>query len=104
MFIVYLAVIVALFLALVVLIQNPKGGGLATGFQGVAQVGGVQRTTDFLEKATWVLSILLFVLCLAAASQFSSGSAVGSDVDDTEQTDASQGGDQQDGSDAAPAQ
>ena len=103
MFIVYLAVIVALFLALVVLIQNPKGGGLATGFQGVAQVGGVQRTTDFLEKATWVLSILLFVLCLAAASQFSSGSAVGGGADETEQTDGGQnGGDQQEGGEAAP--
>ncbi|MFM9985438.1 MAG: preprotein translocase subunit SecG [Flavobacteriales bacterium] len=108
MFIVYLAVIVALFLALVVLIQNPKGGGLATGFQGVAQVGGVQRTTDFLEKATWVLSILLFVLCLAAASQFSTGNAIGgsgSEAEDTEQTDDTQGGgDQQGGGDAAPAQ
>lgn len=93
MFIVYLAVIVALFLALVVLIQNPKGGGLATGFQGVAQVGGVQRTTDFLEKATWVLAVLLFVLCLAAASQFSTGSAVGNDP----QTETTGGGDQQQG-------
>ncbi len=104
MFIVYLAVIVALFLALVVLIQNPKGGGLATGFQGVAQVGGVQRTTDFLEKATWVLSILLFVLCLAAASQFSSGSAVGSGPDETQQTDNSQGGDQPTDGNAAPVE
>ena len=106
MFIVYLAVIVALFLALVVLIQNPKGGGLATGFQGVAQVGGVQRTTDFLEKATWVLSILLFVLCLAAASQFSTGKAsTGGDEAGTEQTDggSTDGGDQG-STDGQPAQ
>lgn len=95
MFLVYLAVIVALLLALVVLVQNPKGGGLATGFQGVAQVGGVQRTTDFLEKATWVLSILLFVLCLAAASQFSTGQTLSTGGEaDTEQTSEGDAGDQ----------
>jgi preprotein translocase subunit SecG len=63
-FIVILIVIIALLLALVVLVQNPKGGGLAVGFQGTTQVGGVQRTADFLEKATWYLGIALFVLCL----------------------------------------
>ena len=66
--IVILIVIIALLLALAVLVQNPKGGGLAVGFQGATQVGGVQRTADFLEKATWVLAIALFVLCLASAS------------------------------------
>lgn len=67
-FIIVLIVIVALLLGVVVLIQNPKGGGLAMGFQGSTQIGGVQRTADFLEKATWVLAIALFVLCLASAS------------------------------------
>lgn len=67
MFIIVLIVIVALLLGIVVLIQNPKGGGLAAGFQGAAQVSGVQRTTEFLEKATWYLAILLFVLCLVSA-------------------------------------
>jgi len=52
---------------LVVLIQNPKGGGLTTGFQ-ATQVGGVQQTADFLEKATWYLVIALFVLCMLSAS------------------------------------
>ena len=37
-------------LALVVLAQNPKGGGLAAGFTGAQQIGGVQRTADFLEN------------------------------------------------------
>jgi preprotein translocase subunit SecG len=67
-FIIVLIVIVALLLGVVVLIQNPKGGGLAMGFQGSTQIGGVQRTADFLEKATWVLAIALFALCLASAS------------------------------------
>ncbi len=88
MFIVTLAVIVALLLALVVLVQNPKGGGLATGFQGVAQVGGVQRTTDFLEKATWYLVTGLFVLCLVSASFFTTTNPTDGDDETvgTEQT------------------
>ncbi|HEY8403289.1 MAG TPA: preprotein translocase subunit SecG [Flavobacteriales bacterium] len=72
MFIIILIVIVALLLGIVVLIQNPKGGGLAAGFQGAAQVSGVQRTTEFLEKATWYLAITLFVLCLISAKFFTS--------------------------------
>lgn len=71
-FIVVLIVIVALLLGVVVLIQNPKGGGLAIGFQGSTQIGGVQRTADFLEKATWYLAIALFVLCMASAATYSS--------------------------------
>ncbi len=65
--IIIITVIVALLLALVVLIQNPKGGGLTTGFQ-ATQVGGVQQTADFLEKATWYLVIALFILCMLSAS------------------------------------
>jgi protein translocase SecG subunit len=50
---------------LVVLAQNPKGGGLAAGFTGAQQIGGVQRTADFMEKATWTLAgLALMVLCL----------------------------------------
>ena len=69
-FIIALIVIVGILLGLVILVQNPKGEGLATGFQGAHQIGGVQRTTDFLEKATWYLAIALMVLSLVA-SKFS---------------------------------
>lgn len=69
-FIIVLIVIVALLLGVVVLIQNPKGGGLAVGFQGSTQIGGVQRTADFLEKATWYLVVALFVLCIASAATY----------------------------------
>lgn len=54
--------IVCVLLALVILIQNPKGGGLSSGFSNANQIGGVQKTTDFLEKSTWVLAISLMVL------------------------------------------
>jgi preprotein translocase subunit SecG len=92
MFIVLLAVIAAVLLALVVLVQNPKGGGLATGFQGVAQVGGVQRTTDFLEKATWYLCAALFLLSLFSARFFSTATTEATDEGvQTEQTTDGQG-------------
>jgi len=87
-FIVILIVIISLLLALVVLVQNPKGGGLATGFQGATQVGGVQRTADFLEKATWYLGVALFVLCLISARWYTSSTIVegGDEPAATEQT------------------
>ncbi|CAN5236136.1 hypothetical protein BH09BAC5_BH09BAC5_03280 [soil metagenome] len=55
-------------LILAVLVQNPKGGGLASGFTAGSQVMGVRRTADFLEKATWTMAILLMVLSIATSS------------------------------------
>lgn len=66
-FIFVLIILVCVFLALIVLIQNPKGGGLDSNFSGANQIGGVKKTADFLEKGTWTLAITLFVLCLASA-------------------------------------
>ena len=60
-----LAAIICVFLVIVVLIQNPKGGGVSQGFSAANQVIGVQRTGDFLEKATWGLAISLMVICLS---------------------------------------
>ncbi|SKB76486.1 preprotein translocase subunit SecG [Daejeonella lutea] len=62
--IVILAIIVCVLLVLIVLIQNPKGGGLSSGFAGSNNIMGVQRTGDFLEKGTWVLAVSLMVLAL----------------------------------------
>lgn len=67
-FIFVLIILVCVFLALIVLIQNPKGGGLDSSFQSANQIGGVKRTADFLEKSTWTLAIALFVLCLVSAT------------------------------------
>ena len=64
-FLTFLIVIACVMLVLVVLVQNPKGGGLGTAFgASSAQYFGVQRTTDFLEKATWTLAIVIFVISL----------------------------------------
>ena len=62
-----LTALVCVMLMGVVLIQNPKGGGLGAGFGGgggASAFGGVQRTTDFLEKATWGLAVALLVFCI----------------------------------------
>lgn len=58
---------VCVLLILVVLVQNSKGGGLASNFSSSNQVMGVRRTTDFLEKATWTLASSLVVLSIVAS-------------------------------------
>jgi preprotein translocase subunit SecG len=64
LFIIIVIVIICVLLGLIVLIQNPKGGGLTSNFSSQSQLMGVQKTGDFLEKGTWVLAISLMVLTL----------------------------------------
>ena len=60
--------IVCILLILIVLVQNSKGGGLASNFQASNQIMGVRKTTDFLEKATWTLAgALLFLSVVGTA-------------------------------------
>lgn len=59
-----LILITCILLILVVLVQNSKGGGLASNFAGSNQYMGVRKTADFLEKSTWTLAIILLVLSL----------------------------------------
>jgi preprotein translocase subunit SecG len=61
-----LILITCILLVLIVLVQNSKGGGLASNFSSSNQVMGVRKTTDFLEKATWSLAIILLVLTLSS--------------------------------------
>ncbi|MFM9052972.1 MAG: preprotein translocase subunit SecG [Bacteroidota bacterium] len=62
-----LIMLVCVLLVLVVLVQNPKGGGIASGIVGSNQLMGVKKTTDFIEKLTWGLALTLIVLCLVAS-------------------------------------
>lgn len=73
--IVILIIVTSLLLMLVVLVQNPKGGGLSSAFGGggTQMLGGVKRSGDFLDKATWGLALSLFVLVLLI-NVFSGGS------------------------------
>ena len=49
----------------IVLVQKSKGGGLASNFASSNQIMGVRKTTDFVEKATWTLAIVIMVLSIA---------------------------------------
>ena len=63
-FITLLIVLVSVLLILLVLIQKPKGGGLAQGFSSTNQIMGVKRTSDVVERGTWILSLSLLTLAL----------------------------------------
>lgn len=70
-------VIAAVLLGLVVLMQNSKGGGLSSTFSSSGQIMGVRKTADFLEKATWGLSITIVVLSFFSSFFAGSGSSNG---------------------------
>lgn len=60
-----LIVIACILLTIVIMAQNPKGGGLSSTFGGTSSAQfGVQRTNDFMEKATWTLGAVIIVLIL----------------------------------------
>jgi len=59
-----LILIVCVLMVLVVLVQNSKGGGLASNFASSNQFMGVRKTADFLEKTTWTLAATLLALSL----------------------------------------
>ena len=69
------------------MVQNPKSGGLSSSFGGGGQMGGVQKTTDFLEKTTWVLGGSLILLILLSTLSFN-GSTGGSKLVDENATPA----------------
>jgi preprotein translocase subunit SecG len=66
--------LVSILLMAAILIQNPKGGGIDANFGGQAQqLFGAARSTDFIEKATWVLAGTLIVLCVVAVLTVGAG-------------------------------
>lgn len=73
----FLTILIALVSALLiaaVLIQNPKGGGIDSTFGGSAQtLFGAARSTDFVEKATWVLVGILLALCVVTVLMVGGG-------------------------------
>ena len=76
---VILIVIAAVLMIGLVLIQESKGGGLSSSFAGYNQVAGVRKTTDFIEKATWVLAasmVVISIICAWVAPSTSADSSV----------------------------
>jgi preprotein translocase subunit SecG len=55
-------------LGFIILVQNPKGGGLSASFGGIGnQLMGVKQTTDVLEKGTWIFAAIVGILCLTSS-------------------------------------
>jgi preprotein translocase subunit SecG len=73
-------VIVEILMCCIVLIQNSKGGGLASGFSSSNAIMGVRKTTDFLEKATWTLAAAMVVISVAAAWSVPTASSIQEDA------------------------
>lgn len=64
---VIVVILASVILGLIVLVQNPKGGGLAGNIAGFStQFMGVKQTTDVLEKGTWLFAGIIAVLSLAS--------------------------------------
>ena len=64
---VILVILACVILSLIVLVQNPKGGGLAGNIAGISnQFMGVKQTTDVLEKGTWIFAAIIGVLCIVS--------------------------------------
>jgi preprotein translocase subunit SecG len=72
-----LIILASVILSLIVLVQNPKGGGLAGNVAGFSnQFMGVKQTTDVLEKGTWIFAAVIAVLCITSTFFISGGKAV----------------------------
>jgi preprotein translocase subunit SecG len=80
---VVLIILASFVLGFIVLVQNPKGGGLAGNIAGFSnQFMGVKQTTDVLEKGTWLFAAIIGALCLISTF-FISGSS--SNIEDRTQ-------------------
>ena len=82
-FVTILIVLAAVLMILIVLVQNSKGGGLASGFASSNQIMGVRKTTDFLEKATWTLAATIVILSIVSAAFISNGSEKASAIQES---------------------
>ena len=66
LFVIFILIAAVLMIG-IVLIQESKGGGLSSNFASYNQIGGVRKTTDFIEKTTWGLAIAMVVISIACA-------------------------------------
>ena len=59
-----LIIITSILLVLVVLVQNPKGGGLSSDFGSPGQLGGVKKTNEFIDRLTWSLAGIIVLVSI----------------------------------------
>ena len=72
-----LIILACVVLSLIVLVQNPKGGGLAGNVAGFSnQFMGVKQTTDILEKGTWIFAAVIGILCIVSTFFIKGGDRV----------------------------
>ncbi len=77
-----LIILASIFLTIVVLLQNGKGGGLASNFAAGNQTFGVRQTADILEKITWGLVAFVFVVAIVSSFVTTGSTKAGMDVTD----------------------
>ncbi len=78
---VILIVLACAVLGFIVLVQNPKGGGLSGTIGGFSnQFMGVKQTTDVLEKGTWIFASIVALLCLFSTLFISNAGTTGSNL------------------------
>ena len=63
----YTLLVVLIVLVAILMIQESKGGGLASNFSSTNSIMGVRKTTDIVEKLTWGLAAALVVISVACA-------------------------------------
>ena len=72
--IILLAILILLsciILGFVILVQNPKGGGLSGTFGNMSTaVMGVKQSTDVMEKGTWTMISVIGGLCIISVLFF----------------------------------
>lgn len=74
---VILIILACVILSLIVLVQNPKGGGLAGNIAGFSsQFMGVKQTNDVLERGTWIFAAVIGVLCIVSTMFIDGGQQV----------------------------
>ncbi|WP_443603294.1 preprotein translocase subunit SecG, partial [Alistipes putredinis] len=75
-----LILVASILIILAVLVQNPKSG-MAANFGASNQVMGVRQTSDFLEKFTWTMAVVIVVLSLLATLAMDRGLVARSNVE-----------------------
>ena len=79
-FFLILIILTCVIIGFFILVQNPKGGGLAGNIAGFStQFMGVKQTTDILEKGTWMIAVIIAVLTIVSPVFISPGSGKGNE-------------------------
>jgi preprotein translocase subunit SecG len=79
---VILVILSSAILGLIILIQNPKGGGLSGSMGGFSnQLMGVKQTTDVLEKGTWIFAAIVGGICIISPAFIPKDGGVSSKTD-----------------------